>query len=863
MAPRRPAAPAARGKARGDDVRPSPAADSAATQRKLTELVAQRHYSQALRVREQALRRHPDWKLSPGEAQLCCLEGRQALEQQQPKRAETAFLRALALAPGGEALLGLVRLRLQQQQPQRALALLEEAFTTEQLSPELAGTYLKLLLLQGEESTVRRLLREQPQRFQSQQLHWAAGVLALLEGNPTHGKRQFAQMTAPATPGDHPGLWRAWALREAGDTQAAAAALQGIDHPARAALALDLAAASDQHPASLFEGPRRHSPPPEQLRALELLHHLRQGRLLQAAELLLSHERTLATALPELATLRRPLLLLAGQQAQEQGAPTAAIRCWRPIVDRPQLDPDLALRLYPLLMEGNDDDELQEAERLAGLLLGWLRRAARDAPSHWPEPLLSTTLARLHCWQAEAQMRLDMRQQARRSVEQARQLAPDHPEVCGCRGLLAELSGATDVAIPLLWRAIEGGCRTALVFHALDEILQLQGHLEERQRLLREHGPRFGVSASADTEPDEGPPLWLVALSEADALAMANTLSALPAGAGGGLAALRIFSDHVSAAAGRGSGGDAPVNLRRLDLQLAPASAAWDDLLASLPPQQQVEALTALVAAIHRYCRRSGKALAAEINRRLLQLEERLASGEPATAERARRGLLLLLGLRLKRGESPDEPARRLLRDCTQPERQLPLALLDLRLLGSTRPWQAMVRELQRHAPDHPLLTLALATMERSFTSPYDRLSERAFEQARTQQDREALAACRREQAWIEAAFDRDQARRRARSLADDPLWKKRIAEVDLRALLRRSVAQHGSDPLSEAELEQLLPEFERQLREAFASMGPEEFDRQVRELAVARRREAEEPLERPPAPSRRQARRRRTFMDL
>ncbi len=147
---------AVRGKAHGEDVRSSPAANYTATQLKLAELVAQRHYSQALRVREQALRRHPHWKRSSCEAQLCCLEGRQALDQQQPKRAEAAVNRALAL--GGEALLVLaqLQLQLQQQQPQRALALLEHSFQAGELAPEQAGAYLKLLLLQGQESTVRR-----------------------------------------------------------------------------------------------------------------------------------------------------------------------------------------------------------------------------------------------------------------------------------------------------------------------------------------------------------------------------------------------------------------------------------------------------------------------------------------------------------------------------------------------------------------------------------------------------------------------------------------------------------------------------------------------------------------------------------
>lgn len=182
MARRRSAAAHASGKAKAPGTTKSaalqapPDADPAATQRKLNDLVARRQYSQSLRVREQALRRHPDWSLSPSEAQLWCLEGRQALEQLQPKRAEAAFARALAL--------------------------LEQAFHAGQLAPELAGAYLKLLLLHGQEQTVRTLLREQPQRFQSQQIHWAAGVLALLEGNPAQARRQFERMAAPASPGD-------------------------------------------------------------------------------------------------------------------------------------------------------------------------------------------------------------------------------------------------------------------------------------------------------------------------------------------------------------------------------------------------------------------------------------------------------------------------------------------------------------------------------------------------------------------------------------------------------------------------------------------------------------------------------------
>lgn len=839
MARRRSAAPHASGKAKATgNTKPAavqaPGGDPAATQRKLNNLVARHQYSQALRVREQTLRRHPDWSLSPSEAQLWCLEGRQALEQLQPKRAEAAFARALAL--------------------------LEQAFHAGQLAPELAGIYLKLLLLEGQEQTVCTLLREQPQRFQSQQIHWAAGVLALLEGNPAQARRQFERMAAPASPGDHTPVWRAFALRELGDAKAAATALQRADHPAATALALDLAATSDAHPATLLAG-LGCPPPPQKLLALELLHSLRQGNHLQAAELLLAQERSLLKALPSLAQLRQPLLRLAGQQALDQQAPSEAIQCWRAIVDRPAFDANLALRLYPLLIEG-DAYDLQEAERLAGMLLNWLRRSARDTPAAWPEPLLSTTLARLHCWQADPQMRLGMRQQARRNLEQARKLAPDLAEVTGCRGLLAETEGATHVAIPLLWQALEAGCRHKPVFHVLEEILEEEGRQEERQRLFREHGPRFGVPAAAlEPELQDSPPLWLLALSETDVLAMANTLSANPTSSGGGLEALRIFWDHVSARPARAGSAETTLQLRKVDLELAAACARWDALLASLPPPEQVEALTAIVAAMLRFCRRSGKALAAAIKARQLQLEGYLADGDAATADQALRALLLLLGLRLKRGESPDEPAGRLLRGSPQPERSLPLALLDLRLLTSTRPWQGLVRTLQRQDPENPLLGLALATMERSFTFPYNRLSERAFEQARSQQHRQALAACRREQAWIEMAFDREKARRQARSLADDPLWQKRFARLDLRSLLRRFAEESGTGEASETELEAILPEFERQMREAFARMGPEAFDQQVLEQGMARQ-DADDGLEHQPPPPRR-VRRRRTFMDL
>ena len=723
--------------------------EESALKRKLADLVTKRRYGEAIRVREQALRRRPDLDLQPSEAQLWCLEGRQAAADGQGKRAEAALRKAMALGLAGEPHVALARLWLDQGQTDQALALLGEAFAAGGLPPAFAGAYLKLLLLAGEVEQARTLIRDQPRRFQTHQLQWAAGAISLLEGDPANARLQFARMTGAATASDHGAAWRAWACLEAGDPSAAAAALKGVDHPACVAVALDLIARGGQHPAELLDLTRRDLPRREQVLALALLHHLRQNNFLNAAQLLLANERAILSALPELASLRRSLLLLGGQQALERDAPAEAIACWRPIVDRPSFDADLALRLFPLLDRGEDEEEFQEAERLASQLLGWVRRAARDNPAAWPEPLLSTTLARLLCWQADQHMRLSSRQQARRCVEQAGQLAPESPDVVGRRGMLAFLVGDTEGSIPLLWQALDGGCRSDHVYEVLSEALEMTGQEAERRRLRQKHGASFDDGASPDLEGDRIPS-WLEALSRPDVALLARALRGSREH-GGALEALRIFVEHVPLPASASTGGPPGGKPGKVSLALPAASDRWDSLLSTLEPAERVEALTAMLVAIHRFCRRVGKPVTSQIARRQEQLEQ-LAT-EPGTAhgEQALRALLLLHGLRLKRSEAPGPEIVRLLRRTHQPERALPLALLDLRLFVSTKPWRAMVDDLRRQDPQQPLLTLALATMERNGTSAYLERSQEAFEQARRQQDSLALAACRREQEWAMA----------------------------------------------------------------------------------------------------------------
>jgi tetratricopeptide (TPR) repeat protein len=825
-------------------------------QAKLANLVTRQRYSQAIRVREQALRRHPDLDLRPGEAQLWCLEGRQALAEGQPQRAETALTKAVDLGLPGEPHYLLARLWLERGQPERGLALLQESFEAGTLPVEYAGAYLKLLLISGQPERVRDLVRQQPKRFQSQQIHWAAGVLSLQAGDFTNARRQFRQMTGPASPGDFGGVWRAWAALEAGDATAAAAALQKADHPASRAVALSLAARTDQRPGELLELERRDLPRRELALALNLLHQLRQQNLLNAGLLLLSHERPLLAAVPELAALRRPLLLLAGQQALEREAPNEAIRCWRPIVDRPCLDPDLALRLYPLLDQGGEE-HWPEAERLASQLLGWVRRSARDNSAAWPQPLLSHTQARLHCWQTDQHLRLGMRQQVRRSAEQAQQLAPELPDVIGRQGMLAYVMGEDSRAISLLWQALDNGCRGNTVYDVLDEALEESGQQAERLRLQREHGPSFGFTPQPAGE-QAVLPTWLDALSQDDAPSMATKLSLTPE-RGPVLEVLRIFVDHVLPPGGSANGGPASFDPRKVTLDLVPATIRWDTLIAALPATDRVQAITAILVATHRFAVRTGKAMRGQIESRLAELEELAAEPGTAHAEQALQNLLLLAGLRLRRQEALRQEAARLLRRSHQPERLLSRALLDLHLLTTTKPWQAIVDDLHRQDPQNPLLLLALATMQRTFTTPYERLADQAFGLARRLQDGEALAACRRERWWAEESDDRKIARLRAQSMQQHPGWQQLIDSFDIRGMLEAKAREEGMEPISEEQLQAMLPDLERRMAEAFARTNGRGLNAGRIESGTIDKEEDNGEDGRAP----RQRGRRRTFMDL
>lgn len=836
----------------------TPTGQDGVVQRKLHDLVATQRYNDAIRLREQALRRQPALQLQPSEADLWCLEGRQAVKQGQRKRAETALHKAIALGLCGEPEYLLARLWLTHGEGRRGLTLLQQAFEEGRLPATHAGAYLKLLLIEGDTETVRQLLRTMPERFQAPQIHWASGVLHLLEGDARQAQRQFGLMAGPATPGDHVMAWKAWAALESGDHAAARQSLAAADaHPACIALSLDQLARSGDRPSAIYSLEQRTLPGRELVLALELLHRLRQRQWRSAGQLLMSEERILLKALPDLGSLRRTLLLLAGQQAVDQESPRDAIRCWRTIVERPQFDPELALRLYPVL-DGEGEEEAIQAERLVSQLLSWLRRTAREAPADWPEPKLSTTQARLLCWQIDQLIQsFGGQRRVRACLDQASQLAPEHADVVGRRGMVAMLDEDFASAIPLLQQAIAGGCRSPLAYEMLKDALESSGEEEASEQLQQQHGAQFD-DIPALRSPIEEFPIWLDIVTQNDVhdikQHLSRTSSKTPA-----LQALRVFFDHAIPP-------QFPDHREKTLIDVGPFTQAWEALLAKLPPAEQVEALTTLLTAMLRFVPLTRKAMVAQIEARQAELEALAADRHAPHFEQTLQGLLLVCGLRYRRIDVLKPRVTPLLRRSSQPDRLVARVVLDLAVLGNPRPWKSIVSEYRIRDRQNPLLALALALVEPKDGYTYSSLRRQAFEQARIQQDSETLAACRREELWDELRERRSsELFLKRRLFSRGGQGDQGLQDLDLRAMLQRLMLEQNLEPLSPLKLELIMPMVESVIETNLEELRAEGGDHQAQhDLAEEMLRELVQMQMNYADRQQRSARgRRRSFMDL
>ncbi|MGB3309731.1 MAG: tetratricopeptide repeat protein [Nodosilinea sp.] len=719
----------------------SQTAASPALEKQLQGLIAQNRYSQALRKLQQAQKRDPDQVVSITEADIWLQQGQYEYERARYTKAENSFGQALALDPQEDAYYWLAKCYLAQNKAAEALDLFKSAFDSKTLPKDLGGCYLKLLLLNHQVEQVENLVKSQAKRFYAPHLHWARGALALQASDPNAALTHFKKMGRLASPGDSLLVWQAYAYRMLEDWPRARRLLgipspafgglafqaMGPKHPAVQPLRLALASHSGRRIDDVCDLDQPNLPHRSAAWVLELLYHLREDNFHDAAHVVLDFPKEVMRDYSELKTLYRPLMLLAGQQALQEQELGCTASFWGGVVDQPEFDPQLAVQLYPVLSMTRD---LRAAQQLVNQLLNWVKKAATRDQQAWPKQRLNATEAKLYCWLADHQMGLGRARDADRSVRKAEQLAPDHPEVIGRKGMQLFADRKKQEAIPLLTQALEAGCRYEEVYMALTKCLE--GDKATLKSVRRKFGKHFG-DTGVDTEVEI--PEWVEALSFQHYGVMADfvtdhTTPTPP------LKALQIFLDSAQ---------DAPSSSQKISLDLEAAVPKWDELLRSHSPSEQVEILKAIYLIIQHHARRNQKGIVAQQNRYAQQIVDLIG-----TAPEANLAHLTLLPLKSLSAERFESAVTGALRRSPQPGHLLAQAQLQLSWFGPNRAFAPLIEAQLRQEPQNPLLLLAKATLHPRHSQAYQELYDQSFEIARRLQDAAALQACREEE-WFKA----------------------------------------------------------------------------------------------------------------
>jgi tetratricopeptide (TPR) repeat protein len=709
-------------------------------ERQLQGLIAQKRYPQALRKLQQALKRHPDLKCRITEADILLQEGQYEYGRAQYAKAEDSFAQALALDPQEDAYYGLAQCYLAQNKTAEALELFQSAFDSKTLPKNLGGGYLKLLWLNQQTERVAELVKTQTKRFYAPTLHWARGALALQAGDPKAALAHFKKMGRPASRGDYPMAWEAYAHQKMEDWPAAQRLL-GVSnspfsllnlrprefHAALQPLRLAMAVHSGRRPGELCNLKQPNLPHRSAVWVLELLHYIREEDFHSAAHVFLDFPQEVMADYPELKSLHRPLMLLAGQQAKQQQELSCTVSFWSEIVHQPEFDPQLAVQLYSVLTLTQDS---HAAQSLVNQLLSWVQTAAKRDPQAWPEERSKATQAQLYCWLADHQMSLGRPRDAEQSVHKAEKLAPTHPEVIGRKGLALVAKRKNQEAIPLLTQALEAGCRFEEVYVGLVQCLE--GDKETLKAVRRKFGKHFG-DTSVDTEVDI--PTWVEALSFQNYELMEDFVNdhdnPTPA-----LKALNIFLASAK---------DGPSSSEKISLDLEKAVPQWDELLRSHSPREQVDILQAIYLVIQNHARRNQKGITAQQNLYLQRIFELIPEVPEASLAH-----LMLQPLKNPSGERLALVVNTALQRSPQPGSLLAQAQLQLCRFGPNRALEPFITEQLRQEPQNPLLLLAKATLYPRNSASYETYYDQSFELARRLQDAAALQACREEE-WFKA----------------------------------------------------------------------------------------------------------------
>jgi tetratricopeptide (TPR) repeat protein len=776
-----------------------PPSDQEAFQAQLQALLKQQKYRQALDEIKRQRQRHPELAFTPSEAEIWLLRGQQDVQKGDYKQAETSFRRALEQGLQS-AYYWLARSLVQLNRLNDALAVIQPAFEQGKLPKDDAICYLKLLLLKGETATVETLISKQAKRFSAAQLHWVRGLLALKTEQPDVALPSFQKIKRPLTPGDRPDVWVIYTQQQLGHWTVASQLLglqttsawgfslvepKYLKQPLLQRLALLQRLETGEPPLTSADAQQADRTLQAPMTAVSLLQLIEREDYHNAAHALLNHDRLnhdRRSSSPELADLRTPLLIKAGQQALQQGEPECTEAFWQTALAEPPFNPQLAVNLRVAL---HLNESFQAEQRLITRLIKWVEQDAQQKPQTWLGDRASRTLANLHCYLADVWMALGKGRAAIGAVQQAERLAPTSPEVIGRKGLMAMLDDHYDEASRLMTQALEQGCRSGEVYagllHCWDELSQPQAKLEARRRF----GQKFG-DLNPEAEIEFAP--WLDALYTQD-YAFFSQLVRHAKQPDPPMQALQIFVNAVQGLPHAGG---------RVSLHQEQAEQQWAALLKPLAGEPQIPTLTAIALATQLFAKRE-KGIAALVGEYQKRLFER--SGEYPAAREAH---LVVLAVRDTRGQKLAFPLRRYLESMPQPGNALAQLQLQVRKFGWIKTLIPFLTEALQREPQNPLLLLARATTYPLSMPEYDTLKQQGFELARRMQDTKALQAFREEEAFLNLR----QTQAMMPDLEDLDDFDAEAMEAMLENLIRQTIGKQ----LSKAELERMLPTLKRQM---------------------------------------------------
>ncbi|WP_019498903.1 tetratricopeptide repeat protein [Pseudanabaena sp. PCC 6802] len=784
-------------------------------QTQLQSLLRQQKYRQAIEEIRKALRVQPDLKISPSEAEIWLLRGKQEFQKKDFKQAAASFQCAVQLGLTGEVHYWLAKSLLERDLIDDAIAQIQPAFADGSLPKEYSICYAKLLLLKGDTEAVEQLLSQQVKRFPSAHQNWLRGVLALKAEQPKVALTEFQKVKQPVTQGDRPDIWQIYTQQVLQNWEAAAQKL-GLDNTPKSGFSFDLkqpAYAVDPRLMQLALLQKFKTGKPslqsmrlnqnsqasiEMLRVIDMLELIDEDNLHDAAHVLLKLDRR-STQFPEVAAMRPSLLLLAGQQAMIQGEMSCASEFLQLAQREQPFDPQRSVNLMKVL---DLNEDYQELQLLITKLLKWLEREIEQNPHDWSDDRRKATLAYGYCRLADTWIAMGRERTAMGSLQTAERIWADSPEVKGRRGLVADMEGRYDDATQLLTQALEEGCRSQEVYGALLEIWKNLGKPEVALETRRRFGKRFGdLSPEADIE----------VLPWVDALSTGSYpfFSRLVKEASQNDPAMRACQIFVELARGETKDG------QKIVLDQSQAVQKWDALLQGRSPKESVPILQAIALCLQMFAKRE-KGIAALITQYMLKLSD-LRTEHPEAAV----AYLTILALKERDLKKLEIPFQSYLRTVPQPGNALAQIQLHVRRYAQTilqdRVLSPSIEDALSREPQNPLLLLAKATTYPIDSPHYEEFKQQGFEIARRLQDAKALQAFREEEAFLSARY--------VQEAMPSPERFDDFDMGDLEDLLDSLIGNMLGGKVPQDELKRMLPDLKRMMMNDLPDFEEEEED--------------------------------------